>query len=140
MAAKLTRLTHKIATQLHVVAESCTIYSSYSRRPVRKLLDTPARVLQRSQVSHSYETKGKVMILYILICRVLEQRKMEHSICDQVKPAATDGHIHTKLKTLYSFWFITWPKKIMGTWNLTGDLNVIQLSYLTTLFPLHTLR
>jgi hypothetical protein len=37
---KLTRLTHKIATQLHLVAESCTIYSSRSRRPARKLLDT----------------------------------------------------------------------------------------------------
>jgi hypothetical protein len=42
MAAKLTRLTHKIAIQLHLVAESCTIYSSRSRRPVRELLDTPA--------------------------------------------------------------------------------------------------
>jgi hypothetical protein len=40
MAAKLTTLTHKIATQLHVVAESCTICSSRSRWPVRKLLDT----------------------------------------------------------------------------------------------------
>jgi hypothetical protein len=40
MAAKLTRLTHKIAIQLHLVAESCTICSSFSRRPVRKLLDT----------------------------------------------------------------------------------------------------
>jgi len=38
MAAKLTRLTHKIAIQL--VAESCTIYSSRFRRSVRKLLDT----------------------------------------------------------------------------------------------------
>jgi hypothetical protein len=35
MAAKLTRLTHEIAIQLHLVAESCT----RSRRPVRKLLD-----------------------------------------------------------------------------------------------------
>jgi len=42
MAAKLTRLTHKIAIQLHVVAESCTICSSRSRRPVQKLLDTPS--------------------------------------------------------------------------------------------------
>jgi hypothetical protein len=42
MAAKLTRLTHKIAIQLHLVAESCTICSSCSRRPVRKLLDTPS--------------------------------------------------------------------------------------------------
>jgi hypothetical protein len=40
MAAKLTRRTHKIAIQLHLVAESCTICSSRSRRPVRKLLDT----------------------------------------------------------------------------------------------------
>jgi len=42
MAAKLTRLTHKIAIQLHVVAGSCTICSSRSRRTVRKLLDTPS--------------------------------------------------------------------------------------------------
>jgi hypothetical protein len=41
MVAKLTRLTHKIAIQLHLVAESFTICSSRSRRPVRKLLDTP---------------------------------------------------------------------------------------------------
>jgi hypothetical protein len=40
MAAKLTRMTHEIAIQLHLVAESCTIRSSRSRRPVRKLLDT----------------------------------------------------------------------------------------------------
>jgi hypothetical protein len=40
MAAKLTILAHKIAIQLHLVAESCTICSSRSRQPVRKLLDT----------------------------------------------------------------------------------------------------
>jgi uncharacterized protein YPO0396 len=40
MAAKLTRMTHKIAIQLHLVADSCSIRSSSSRRPVRKLLDT----------------------------------------------------------------------------------------------------
>jgi hypothetical protein len=44
MAAKLNRLTHKIVTQLHLVAESCTICSSRSRRPVRKLLDAPSYV------------------------------------------------------------------------------------------------
>jgi hypothetical protein len=43
MAAKLTRLTHKIAIQLHLVAKSCIICSSRSRRPVRKLLDTFAQ-------------------------------------------------------------------------------------------------
>jgi hypothetical protein len=41
MEAKLTRVTHKIGIQLHLVAESCTICSSRSRRPVRKILDTP---------------------------------------------------------------------------------------------------
>jgi hypothetical protein len=42
MVANLTRLTHKIAIKLHLVAQSCTICSSRSRRPVRKLLDTSA--------------------------------------------------------------------------------------------------
>jgi hypothetical protein len=44
MAAKLIILTHKIALQLHLVAESCTICSSRSRRLVRELLDTPSYV------------------------------------------------------------------------------------------------
>jgi len=44
MAAKLTRLTRKAAIQLHLVAESCTICSSRSRRPVRKLLNTPSYI------------------------------------------------------------------------------------------------
>jgi len=35
MAAKLTRQTHKIEIQLYLVAESCIICSSRSRRPVR---------------------------------------------------------------------------------------------------------
>jgi len=42
MAAKLTILTHKIVIQLHLVAENFTVCSSCSRRPVRKLLDTPS--------------------------------------------------------------------------------------------------
>jgi len=46
LAAKLTRLTHKIAIQLLLMGESFTICSSRSRRPVRKLLDTPSYVLQ----------------------------------------------------------------------------------------------
>jgi hypothetical protein len=43
MVAKLTRPTHKIVIQLHLMAESCTICSSGSRRPVQKLLDTPSK-------------------------------------------------------------------------------------------------
>jgi hypothetical protein len=42
MATKLTRMTYKIAIQLHLVAEGCSIWSSRSRRLVRKLLDTPS--------------------------------------------------------------------------------------------------
>jgi hypothetical protein len=42
MAAKVTRLTRRIAIQLHLVAESYTICGSRSRRPFRKLLDTPS--------------------------------------------------------------------------------------------------
>jgi len=42
MAAKLTRLTHKIAVQLHLVVDSFTICRSRSRRPVQKLLDRPS--------------------------------------------------------------------------------------------------
>jgi hypothetical protein len=44
MVAKLTRLTHKIAIQLFLVAESCTISSSRSRWPVREPLDTPSYI------------------------------------------------------------------------------------------------
>jgi len=43
-ATKLTRLTHKIAIQLHLVAQSCTICISRSVRPVLKLLNTPLYV------------------------------------------------------------------------------------------------
>jgi len=40
MAANLTAMTHKIATQVHLVTDSYIICSSRSRRPVQKLLDT----------------------------------------------------------------------------------------------------
>jgi hypothetical protein len=42
MAEKVTRLTHKIAIKLYLVAKSCVICVSRSRRPVRKLLVTPS--------------------------------------------------------------------------------------------------
>jgi hypothetical protein len=47
IVAKLTGITHKIAIQLHLVAESCIIYSPCSRKPVRKLLYTPSYILVR---------------------------------------------------------------------------------------------
>jgi hypothetical protein len=52
MATKLIRLTHKIAAQLHLVAESCIVCSSRSRRPDRKLLDTPSYVYALQQQRH----------------------------------------------------------------------------------------
>jgi hypothetical protein len=53
MAAKLTGLTQKIAIQLHLVAESCTICSSHSGLPVRKLLSTPSyeRLISKERVN-----------------------------------------------------------------------------------------
>jgi len=57
MEAKLTRLTHKIAIQLHIMAESCTICSSRSRRQVRKLLDTPSYAYSNS---HNYLVLGNL--------------------------------------------------------------------------------
>jgi hypothetical protein len=47
MVAKLTRLTHKIAIQLHLVAESCTICSSRSRRPVRDFWIHPRKLQKK---------------------------------------------------------------------------------------------
>jgi hypothetical protein len=44
MVAKLTKLTHKIVMQLHLVAQSYTIRSSCSRQPVQKLLDMPSYI------------------------------------------------------------------------------------------------
>jgi hypothetical protein len=51
LAEKLARLTHDMAIQLHLVAESCTICSSRLRRPVRKLLVTPSYTACRPQNS-----------------------------------------------------------------------------------------
>jgi len=49
MATKLTRLTHRITIRLHLMAESCTICCSRSRRPVLKLLDTPSYLSKMQQ-------------------------------------------------------------------------------------------
>jgi hypothetical protein len=74
MAAKLTLLTHKIAIQLRLVAESCTTCSSRSRRSVRKLLDTPsykprASVTLRLLLCNSGMGKGDTCWLADVICR-----------------------------------------------------------------------
>jgi hypothetical protein len=64
MAAKLTRLTHKIAIQLHLVAESRTICSSRSRRLVRILLDTPSCIVHTRTQNSESQLSGLVFELY----------------------------------------------------------------------------
>jgi hypothetical protein len=53
MVAKLTRLTHKVAIQLNLAAESCPICSSRSRLPVQKLF-IHLRMLLNSEVHHRH--------------------------------------------------------------------------------------
>jgi hypothetical protein len=67
MAAKLTRLTHKIAIQLHPVAERCTICSSRSRRPVRKLLELSSYSFSNDQWRNMTTQMSKVSSLYFWI-------------------------------------------------------------------------
>jgi len=61
MAAKLTRLTLKIAIQQNLVAESHTIFSSCSRQPVCKLLDTPSS--SKVTVNQHSPDKNKISVL-----------------------------------------------------------------------------
>jgi hypothetical protein len=72
MAVKLIRLTHRIAIQLRLVAESCTICSSRSRRPVRKLLDTPSywllRFLEVFTVRESVWNRSCITRVFHFIC------------------------------------------------------------------------
>jgi hypothetical protein len=84
MTVKFTRMTHKIAIQLHLVAESCTICSSRSRRPVRKLLDTPSylpnttlhryrytNLLHVSKYSHGRITMDTIHCLRAVIAQLV---------------------------------------------------------------------
>jgi hypothetical protein len=60
MTVKLTRLTHKIAIQLHLVAESCTIFSSRSSRPVRKIWVHPR--LLNPKVTYAFKMGYNVAV------------------------------------------------------------------------------
>jgi hypothetical protein len=75
MAAKVTKMTHKIAIQLHLVAQSCTICSSRSRGPVRKLLDTPLCAYKFKILKFSFMTISFVLCLFHSVstsrCRIL---------------------------------------------------------------------
>jgi len=78
MAAKLTKLAHRIAIQLHLAAEKFTICSSGSRRSVRRLLDTPSYItirirklkqkyiFHKSWFGHSYSLPVRGLALWLL--------------------------------------------------------------------------
>jgi hypothetical protein len=55
MAAKLTKVTHKIAIQLHLVAESCTICSSRSRQPAGNFLIHPRTCSSHGVIRNVYK-------------------------------------------------------------------------------------
>jgi len=63
-------MTNKTTIQLHLTAESCTIYSSSSRRPVRKILDTPSYKRGVLPLWHPYAFKewcwGTAAALYYI--------------------------------------------------------------------------
>jgi hypothetical protein len=92
MVAKLTRLTHKIAIQLHLVAESCTICSSRSSQPVRKLLDTTSFYLAVSNElgvcnfsvhEHTYSQYQAVAVLNLLYvtCFIFSIVSFQMALC-----------------------------------------------------------
>jgi hypothetical protein len=60
MAAKLIRLTHKLAIQVYRMAESCTICSSRFRRPIRELLDTPSYIISSVWVYDAHCLENEV--------------------------------------------------------------------------------
>jgi hypothetical protein len=80
MAAKLTRLTHKIAIRLHQVAESCAICSSRSRRPVRKLLDTPSYFKFKSISYCKLGISSHMNAENLRICRKLAANQQQYTL------------------------------------------------------------
>jgi hypothetical protein len=70
MVAKLTRLTHKIVIQLHLVAESCTICSSRSRQPIQKLLDTPSCEFHLMQKKCNVKLNQMLFEIYHLVLQL----------------------------------------------------------------------
>jgi hypothetical protein len=65
MAAKLTRLTHEVAIQLHLKPESCTVCSSRSTRPILELLDTPSYITNDT-ICNIYNNELRVAVCLML--------------------------------------------------------------------------
>jgi hypothetical protein len=82
MAAKLTRLTHKIAIQLQLVAQSCTICSCRSRWPVLKLFDTPSYVAMSLQMWRGHWQAAAASLRRHFVLRHINARNVRVIIND----------------------------------------------------------
>jgi hypothetical protein len=106
MATKLTRLTHKLAIQLHLMAESYTVCSSRSRRSVRKLLDTSSYIQ-----THTHTYIYNVLFYYHLRSDIMcMDPRMKWDIFD------------------ITYWGILWLVQViylLGTWGGAGHLAYI---------------
>jgi hypothetical protein len=139
MAAKLTRMTHKIAIQLHLVADSCTICSSRSRWPVRKLLDTP------SYVAHMLKNTATSLIR--------RRRTSNHHLSALVVGLRGGGGVIFKLLTWVLFkqikiWFTSNSYVIQRNWQpapvQSMSVNItsagVSLLHVTAISLLFTMR
>jgi len=139
MAAKLTRLNHRTAIQLYLVVESCIICSSLSRRPVRKLLDTPLYVssscswtcgsglirIWRSKVNEKCKigTKLEKLKLNTSHCAIFLQNWLVTKFRLQLRLAALSSEMYSCL-TLVGF--------------ISGMLcNMLFTSYINKIFHQH---
>jgi hypothetical protein len=103
MAAKLTRLTHKIAMQTHLVAEGCTICSSRSRRPVRKLLDTPSYGWPRTRIiSRNFHNTSNLK--YRKVWSVSYKRRRKRSAVKTADIATTHSWYKPRVENLHGWW------------------------------------
>jgi hypothetical protein len=75
MATKPTMLTHKIAIQLHLVAKNCTICSSHSRLPVRRLLDTQSYSWDKVLVIYDHCDACNVLTFRIHLSMLVARKK-----------------------------------------------------------------
>jgi hypothetical protein len=94
MAAKLTRLAHKIAIQLHLVAGSCTICSSRCRRP-----EANRKVSVKCSVNRIYATdRNSKFQLEIQLCKsnFLGRCLLWTSPCSRTRklPTNSGGHYY----------------------------------------------
>jgi hypothetical protein len=101
MAAKLTILNHKIEIQLHLVAESCTICSSRSRRLVRKLLDTPSYILTYACLAREFGAGSCILELQRL------QNKFLRTSGSPLRITTPTSDMHMAFKIPYIYDFVT---------------------------------